>query len=321
MAFDIRGDLFVPALGHTVPLTGKAAGVVQVKNPTFSIVLAHPDVVREFEEYSVFATVTNTSTSPANLFRLALKSRSLSGTRLAEGQEPVRTLDSLPPGESATFEYRLVARTTGKVTGTVFLADEGINGSFVLTLGVGDTGIPLSPDTLVLPQTVKFLPDNPDLVAAAVRLLGQAYSVATAPASALPPTIARITKGYVFDRAVKLAQAGLHVRFGEEPTATAEDLLLDYLGNDIQRLDELFPNDAVAQRIARDDTHAFDALRRAAAAGTNFTNVVGELIGKGLAGSSLTALQRAWAERFASRPPFLVVRCQQCRWSDSARAD
>lgn len=154
--FDIKGDLYVPSLGKTVQMTGKAAGVVQVKNPTFSIVLAHPDVVREGEAYSIFATVTNTSSSPANLFQLRLLSRSLSGARLADGETGLKTLDSLPPGQSQSFEFHLVARTTGEVTGTVFLADEGINGSFVLTTGVGDTGIPLSPDTLVLPQTVDY---------------------------------------------------------------------------------------------------------------------------------------------------------------------
>ena len=55
--FDISGDLYVPALGKTVAMTGAAAGVVQVRNPTFSIGLAHPKVVREGEEYAVFATV------------------------------------------------------------------------------------------------------------------------------------------------------------------------------------------------------------------------------------------------------------------------
>jgi len=53
LKFDILGDLFVPALGKTVPVTGVAAGVVQVKNPTFNVILAHPDIVREDEPYSM----------------------------------------------------------------------------------------------------------------------------------------------------------------------------------------------------------------------------------------------------------------------------
>ena len=304
VTFDISGDLYVPSLGETVRMTGKAAGVVQVKNPTFSMVLAHTDVVREGEEYSIFATVTNTSTSPANLFQLRLNKHSLSGTRLADGETDLKTLEMLAPGQAETFEFRLVSRTTGKVTGTVFLADEGINGSFVLTTGVGDTGIPLSPDTLVLPQTVDYLPDDPDIVFAAVRLLGQAYSVATAPAGALPPDIARISRNYVFDRAVKLAQAGLHVRFGEEALAAAEDILMDYLGNDLERLDLLYedPDEAA---VVEKNLKAFDGLRRKADAGHNFSDVMGQFMGSGLAELSLAALQLEWAERFASKPAHL----------------
>ena len=302
--FDIKGDLFVPSLGKTVQMKGKAAGVVQVKNPTFSMVLAHPDVVRDGEEYPLFVTVTNTSITPANLFQLRLNARSLSGTRLAAGETELKTLDMLLPGQAETFEFRLVARTTGKVTGTVFLADEGINGSFVLNTGVGDTGIPLSPDTLILPQTVDYLPDEPDIVFAAVRLLGQAYSVATAPAGALPPDISRISKGYVFDRAVKLAQAGLHVRFGENALAAAEDILMDYLGSDVERLDMLY-QDAGERASVRRNAQAFDGLRRAADAGHDLSDVMGELIGSGLSNQSLSSLQREWAGLFASRPAHL----------------
>ncbi|OGC00091.1 hypothetical protein A2V82_13030 [candidate division KSB1 bacterium RBG_16_48_16] len=304
VTFDITGDLYVPSLGKTVPMTGKAGGVVQVKNPTFSMVLAHPDVVREGETYSLFTTVTNTSTTPANLFKLQLQSRSMSGARLADGETGLKTLDALTPGQAETFEFRLVARTTGKVTGTVFLADEGINGSFVLYTGVGDTGIPLSPDTLILPQTVDYLPDDPDLVFAAVRLLGQAYSVATAPAGALPPEIARISRTYVFDRAVKLAQAGLHARFGEPTIATMEDILMDYLGNDLGRLSSLYP-DTGEQSAVEKDLRAFDGLRRAADAGHHLSDVLGQLLGQGLGVSSLASLQFEWAQLFASRSPHL----------------
>lgn len=338
--FDITGDLYVPSLDKTLPMTGKAAGLVQVKNPTFSIVLAHPDVVREGEAYSMFATVTNTSSKPANLFRLALSGRSLSGARLAEDETSEKTLEQLAPGQAETLEFRMVARTTGEVTGTVFLADPSINGSFVLTTGVGDTGIPLSPDTLVLPDTVDYLPDEPDLVFQAVRLLGQAYSVATAPAGALPPDIARISKSYVFDRAVRLAQAGLHVRFGETGPAAARDILMDYLGSgprappppvpppapDVSAvssdpaLQRAVAEATAAQREAAEaeidaanaerDRRAFDALRRAADAGHDFTDVVAQLVGAGLEEAGLVAVQGDWASAYASREPHLSFAAQ-----------
>lgn len=110
--FDILGDLFVPALGTSVPVTGKAAGVVQVRNPTFNVVLSHPEVVRAGEEYSVFATVTNTSSSPANQFKLSLATRSISGARLAPGASEFHTLASLGPAQAESFEFRLVTSKT-----------------------------------------------------------------------------------------------------------------------------------------------------------------------------------------------------------------
>ncbi|NOY63798.1 MAG: hypothetical protein GXO97_00115, partial [Nitrospirae bacterium] len=307
VTFDIYGDLWVPSLNKTVEMTGTAEGVVQVKNPTFSIVLSHPDTVREGEEYSVFATVTNTSTSPANYFQLKLNTRSLSGARLAEGETDLKTLKTLLPGQAETFEFRLVATTTGKVGGTVFLADEGINGSFILTTGVGDKGIPLSPDTLVLPKTVDYLPDEPDIVKAAVRLLGMAYSVATAPAGALPPDVPRVSKDFVLDRAVKLAQAGLHVQFGEDPVQAVEDILFDFLGNDLGRLDILYPDENEAS-LVKEDLKAFDSIRRRIDAGRNFSEIFGEFFKiVALKDKSLSTIQQEWAELFASRPSHLSL--------------
>ncbi len=299
--FEITGDIYIPSLGESYPLTGKAKGMVQVKNPTFSISLAHPDVVRENEKYSVFATVTNTSSSPASLFQLNLNSRSLSGASLAEGETDTKTIDILLPGQAETFEYRMIANCTGKVTGTVFLADDRINGSFVLTTGVGDTGIPLSPDTLILPGTVDYLPDDPDLVFAAVRLLGQAYSLATAPGGSLPADVSRISKNYVFEKAVKLAQAGLHVQFGEDDEAVVQDILMDYLGSDMGRLGQLY---AGQEETAGKNIRAFDDLRRTADAGKNFSEVAGRLLATHFSGE-LVDYQMSWAEHFASRPPHL----------------
>ena len=43
--------------------------------------------------------------------------------------------------------------------------------------------------------------------------LGMAYGVATAPAGTLPPDVSRVSRNYVFNRAIKMAQqAGLEVR-------------------------------------------------------------------------------------------------------------
>ena len=304
--FDISGDLYIPQLGKTVPMTGAAGGVVQVRNPTFNITLAHPDVVREGEAYSIFATVTNTSSSPANLFQLGLNTRSMSGAHIAEDEEDLKKLESLGPGQAETFEFKLVAMTTGEVTGTVFLADEGINGSFILTTGVGDTGIPLSPDTLVLPKEARDLPQQPDLLFQAVRLLGQAYSVATAPAGTLPPEIPRMRKGFVFDQAVTLAQAGLRTRFGQSALSATRDIAMDYFGADILRLAALYPEDEAAQARRRNDLVALDVLRRLADAGHDFSEVLGQMLAAQMTNPAEVArLQADWAEVYASRPAHL----------------
>ena len=304
--FDITGDLYIPQLGKTLPMVGEAGGLVQVRNPTFNITLAHPDVVREGEAYSIFATVTNTSSSPANLFQLGLNTRSMSGARVADDEEDLKQLESLGPGQAEAFEFKLIAMTTGEVTGTVFLADEGINGSFILTTGVGDTGIPLSPDTLVLPKEARNLPKEPDLLFQAIRLLGQAYSVATAPAGTLPPEIPRMRKSFVFDQAVGLAQAGLRTRFGQSALGAARDIAMDYLGADINRLDDLYPDDEEARERRYADLASFDVLRRLADAGHDFSDVLGEMLAAQMTDPSQVAgLQADWAEVFASRPAHL----------------
>ncbi|MEL6544465.1 MAG: carboxypeptidase-like regulatory domain-containing protein, partial [Myxococcota bacterium] len=318
--FDILGDLFVPALGETVPISGEATGVVQVRNPTFSITLAHPDVVREGEDYSIFATVTNTSSSPANLFEIGLNTRSLSGAFLADGADDRFALDQLLPGQAETFEFALTAGVTGEVTGTVFLADDSVNGAFILTTGVGDTGIPLSPDTLVLPSVVDFIPDDPDLVFAVVRMLGQAYSVATAPNGTLPPDIDRIRTDYVFNRGIKLAEVGLHARFGESALQGALDVYLDQIAGDLSTLEARFltpvagldPTDPESARqiaeaqerydAALADVLAYDSLRRAADAGQNLAQVIGLVLEDAVIQSSLSDVQMRAAEWFTSYP-------------------
>ncbi len=44
-----------------VPIRGRAAGAVLVRNPTFTLTFTHPDVVNAGEPYTLDVTVTNTS--------------------------------------------------------------------------------------------------------------------------------------------------------------------------------------------------------------------------------------------------------------------
>ena len=62
-------------------------------------------------------------------------------------------------------------------------------GTLLFHVGVGERGVPLSPDTLSLPTAVDDLP--PDVVRAAMRVLGQAWSIANAPRARCRPTFSR----------------------------------------------------------------------------------------------------------------------------------
>jgi hypothetical protein len=68
----------------------------------------------------------------------------------------------------------------------------------------------------------------PNLVDAALRVLGQAWSVANA--RPLPPGVFPITKKAVTRMAQGLAEAGLRVTLGESVDSAVRDLGLDYFG-------------------------------------------------------------------------------------------
>jgi hypothetical protein len=219
-----------------------------VRNPEFALTMSHPQTVRTGEEYDLFVTVTNTGKTTANLVSVHLDPRALSGAAFVEGETADKELDSIPPGSSGTVRYRLTAQLTGAVTASVFQSEE-LKGRFNLRTGVGEKGIPLSPDSLILPYTDGL---SPDLVNAVVGLLGQAWSVATAPAGALPADVAPIAKQTVRDRAYDLSEAGLRILIGDEPHKALEDLTFDLFGSD----------KAVS---------GFDALRRSSTQGLRST--------------------------------------------------
>ena len=233
--FDIAGTLAIPGATPKA-LTGTARGVVQVRNPTFSLNMVHPNVVRKDEPYRLYATVTNTSGTPANFFSLALDPLGLMGVRLAEGETGRRTVETLAPGETYDFAFELVATANGEVRATVYLADAGINGAFLLRTGVGDTGIPLSPDTLVLPQAVDNLAKEPDLARSALELLGHAFSNATAPAGTLPEGVERISEDLVEFLGAELGMQGLYRAFGESDLGTVLEIWLAYSGAELTAL-------------------------------------------------------------------------------------
>lgn len=205
----------------TLPLLGKytlsnirvydSTGTVLVRNPNFTVTLGHPATIRSGEEYDLYVTITNTSLAVANLVSVHLDQRALSGTVFVGGENPDKHIETILPGSSETIKYRLLSQRTGAVTATAF-ASETMKGRFILRVGVGELGIPLSPDSLIIPYTGELAPD---LVTAAVGLLGQAWSVATAPTGALPATVLPISESTITARANDLSEAGLRILMGD----------------------------------------------------------------------------------------------------------
>jgi hypothetical protein len=281
--FEITATLNGLPIGP-VELTGTAVGAVLVRNPEFALTMSHPQTVRTGEEYDLFVTVTNTGKTTANLVSVHLDPRALSGAAFVEGETADKELDSIPPGSSGTVRYRLTAQLTGAVTASVFQSEE-LKGRFNLRTGVGEKGIPLSPDSLILPYTDGL---SPDLVNAVVGLLGQAWSVATAPAGALPADVAPIAKQTVRDRAYDLSEAGLRILIGDEPHKALEDLTFDLFGSD----------KAVS---------GFDALRRSSTQGLKVNQALIPYLEEAVAADGLLDFQTDWADKVSYRPGHLSV--------------
>jgi len=185
---EISGTLTGLPVGP-VEIRGRAAGAVLVRNPAFTVTFTHPEIVNAGESYDLDVTVTNTSQSPANFVSVNLYPRNISGATL-EGEQ-TQEVETIPAGDSAVVSFRLRSRVTGSVFAATLDSDDKVAGRFELKTSVGELGIPLSPDSLVLPKEAGSLPEG--LRKAGVALLGKAYAAATAPAGALPKGVKRFT--------------------------------------------------------------------------------------------------------------------------------
>ena len=243
LRIDVAAELNRP--GRLVlPLTGVVQAAVQVVDARFHVTFNHPETVREGEAYSLFVTVMNLSRAPQNLVTVSLAADNITGAHKADPAESfAKTIPTLDPGESETLEYRLVADITGQCVATTFQSSSpGLEGSIQLRAGVGELGIPLSPASLVLPRFSNLLPQP--LLTANVRLLGLAYSLAVAPASATPAGLPHVIRSDVERRAIDLGEAGQRLFLKEQLLESLEVLALDQLGN-------------------RHDLAEYDTLRRA----------------------------------------------------------
>ncbi len=213
-----------------VATAGSVQASVEVVDARFQLAFNHPDVVRSGEPYSLYVTVTNLSRAAQNLVSLDLAAQNLSGAHAADPADPLtRTISTLDPGASETVEFRLVADVTGACVAASFQATGGLSGAIHLRAGVGEAGIPLSPATLVLPRFTNLLPKA--LVDADARLLGLAYSLATAPAGAAPAGLPHVLRSDVERRAIDLGEAGQRLFLKSPLLESLEALLLDRIGN------------------------------------------------------------------------------------------
>jgi hypothetical protein len=278
---EIQATLFGLPSGP-VPLMGQAAGAVFVRNPTFSVTLAHPRTIRSGERYDLYATVTNTSQSPANLVRVGLEPRAIAGAQLIS--DATVSFDTIAPGQAATARFTLIAQKTGEVTFSSFTGNAAAGGGIQLTTGVDERGVPLAPNAIVLPKSADRLPAS--LLLAAQRVLGQAFSIATAPAEALPAGVLYVKRQTVIDHGVELAQAGERIEFGEPLSRVIQDLMLDWLGN------------------ASFDA-GFDQILRSTEAGAAFLTEIAAVVQLEATGPSLLDYQRELARTSAGRPAHL----------------
>jgi hypothetical protein len=244
-----------------VALTGTATGGLLVRNPYFDMTFSVPSVVRSGELFNVFTTVTNISQAPANNLTVSLDAASLTGMTLVSTPPP--PIATLNPGDSVTLQYQFKSTTTGAVVANYlnFNTSNGTTGTLSFKMGVYPNGTPMSPDTIQLPSAVDSLPS--DVVSAAMRVLGQAWSVATAPPGSLPPSVIPTSTAVVTRKAQALAEAGLRQTLGEAQVNVLRDLAPDFWGGS--------PVDP-----------GFNQVLQTTPAGENFNSVLGADLASGM---------------------------------------
>ncbi|MGZ8829686.1 MAG: hypothetical protein ACXW2Q_04840, partial [Thermoanaerobaculia bacterium] len=278
-----------------VPLKATPRASIVIHDPRFNLNFSHPDTVRKGIDYSTFSFITNISGN-AQTVRVH---NGVPSCDQAAGANVCRVsgADSddltLGPGEMKMVEYKLRPGITGHVFATAGTVDgDTINASVQLHMGVSETGIPLSPTTLVMPYYAQFV--NPDLVNANLQLLGLGYSLATAPVNQVTAKFPRVIRSDVFYRAVDIARAGQRIFISDGAPDAKRDamagLALDLLGNgsELREWDDLRQSEK-SGRIA-----GASVITELNAVGMNGRSSVGEFV-------DLIAAATSW------RAPFVMA--------------
>ena len=282
-----------------VKISGRAVGVVEVRNPTFALTLSYPATITAGEEYDLLVTVTNTSTSPANFASVSLLPRSISGATLLS--DPSVQIETIAAGDSQTVSFHLLSQQTGTVSATSFTS-EGIPGKFELRTAVGANGIPMSPNSLVLSPAAGALPEA--IRTAGVGMLGQAFALATTPAT--PKGLLPLTQQIVYERATNLSEAGQRLSMGDSLTSVVRDLAFDWSGSDFTRIpDRLGADEQARAQQVQQDYRAFDELFRQSRRGDAFLQTLANVLAGDVQTHGVLAFDEAWAHAATSRAPHI----------------
>jgi hypothetical protein len=272
------------------PLKGTARASVVVHDPRFNVNFSHPDTVRKDIEYSTYSFITNMSGALQNI----RVTNGLPGCAESPGANVCRVDGTpasheltIPAGEMRSIEYKLRPGITGHVFATAgSVSDEAISASVQLHMGVSESGIPLSPATLLMPYYARFV--SQPMVSANLQLLGLGYSLATAPLTAALAKHPRIIKSDVFQRATDIARAGQRVFLGEPMADALAHMTLDLLGNSLE-------------------LREWDDLRRAEKSGRTGSAAIAREMESALGAGSLEDFAKRFARVTAWRPPYLLA--------------
>lgn len=294
--FDIRATLRQPGQ-NDMPIRANPSAAIVVHDPRFNINFSHPDTVRKGIEYSTYAFITNMSATQQSVVITSGVEACDVNPNASVCRLSGTATDTLviPAGDMRLIEYRLRSGVTGQVFATAgtLSSTDVLSASVRLHMGVSESGIPLSPATLILPHYAQFV--APDVVSANLELLGLGYSLATAPLNQMTARFPRVIKTDVFQRAVDIARAGQRVFIaGDAPAARRDsmvNLALDLLGNGGYELRE------------------WDQLRRQEKSGrTAGAAVMRELEATGLAtGATMGSFVDAFASATAHRQGFVAA--------------
>lgn len=297
--FNLEGTLQGLPSGN-VTVRGTVPGAVLVRDAEFGVTFTHPSVVRAGQVYELGLTVFNSGRRNLNGIALNLRGDSVSGATLIDSETKTLT-QTIAPGSSGTVKWRLRSNTTGQVTASYIKVGEGIDAGLNLVTGVGDRNVPLSPDSLILPEPVRHLP--PEVEEAGRQMLGQAWSIATAPPGSLPTGVLSVDKQTVVGKAVELGWAGLRIGFHEDRDTSLRTLLRDWIGENANNSSAGFA----------------DALRNTPA-GYYFFDVVGTKFYQTVGTESPADFHKKMVLAESSRSPFISAYVSQTGGSPIAGA-